>query len=68
MHIEEEQKLVDGTNKLLEIFEQKIKHKIAEVWGTDIAPNDDQNASSNGAFKQAQPVGVLCRDVSRPLQ
>lgn len=31
--IEEEQKRVQATNELIEIFEQKIKDKIAEVWG-----------------------------------
>ena len=31
--IEEEQKLVDANKKLIEIYEQKIKDKIAEVWG-----------------------------------
>jgi hypothetical protein len=41
---------------MVEIFKQKIKDKIAEVWGTDITPYDDHNASSNGTLKQAQPV------------
>ena len=31
--IEEEQKLVEANKKLIEIFEGKIKAKIAEVWG-----------------------------------
>ena len=31
--IEEEQKLVDANKKLIELFEGKIKEKIAEVWG-----------------------------------
>ncbi|MBU4300128.1 N-6 DNA methylase [archaeon] len=31
--IEEEQKLVDANKKLIELFEKKIKDKIAEVWG-----------------------------------
>lgn len=31
--IEEEQKLVDANKKLIEIFEQKIKDRIDEVWG-----------------------------------
>jgi type I restriction enzyme M protein len=31
--IEEEQKLVDSNKQLIEIFENKIKDKIAEVWG-----------------------------------
>ena len=33
IQLEQEQKLVDGTKKLLEIFEKKIQDKIAEVWG-----------------------------------
>jgi type I restriction enzyme M protein len=31
--IEEEQKLMDGNKKLIELYEQKIKKKISEVWG-----------------------------------
>lgn len=31
--IEEEQKMVDANKKLIEIFEQKIKDRIDEVWG-----------------------------------
>ncbi len=31
--IAEEQKLVDANKKLIELFEKKIKDKIAEVWG-----------------------------------
>ncbi len=31
--IEEEQKLIEANKKLIEIFEGKIKAKIAEVWG-----------------------------------
>ena len=31
--IEEEQKLVEASKKLIEIYENKIKTKIAEVWG-----------------------------------
>jgi len=31
--IEEEQKLVDANKKLIGLFEEKIKEKIAEVWG-----------------------------------
>jgi len=30
---EEEQKLIEANRKLIEIFEGKIKAKIAEVWG-----------------------------------
>jgi len=32
-NIEEEQKLVDANKKLIEIFENRIKEKISEVWG-----------------------------------
>jgi len=31
--IEEEQKLITAYKKLIELFEGKIKEKIAEVWG-----------------------------------
>jgi type I restriction enzyme M protein len=31
--IEEDQKLVEANKKLIEIFEGKIKEKIAGVWG-----------------------------------
>ena len=31
--IEEEQKFVDSNKQFIEIFEKKIKDKIAEVWG-----------------------------------
>ncbi|MBU4056182.1 MAG: hypothetical protein KKA41_17640 [Proteobacteria bacterium] len=31
--IEEEQKLVDANKKLIELFDGKIKEKIAGVWG-----------------------------------
>ncbi len=33
VRIEEEQKLVEANNKLIRLFERKIKAKIAEVWG-----------------------------------
>jgi len=33
--IEKEQTLVNGNKKLIEIFEQKIKDRIAKVWGPD---------------------------------
>jgi len=33
VRIEEEQKLIDANKKLIELFEGKIKEKIAEVWG-----------------------------------
>ena len=33
--IQEEQKLVDANKRLIEIFEQKIKDKIVDVWGVE---------------------------------
>lgn len=33
VNIEEEQRVIEGTKMLINIFEQKIKDKIAEVWG-----------------------------------
>jgi len=33
--IEEEQKLVNASKKLIKIFEEKIKEKISEVWGEE---------------------------------
>ena len=33
--IEAEQEMVNANKKLIEIFEQKIKDKIGEVWGSD---------------------------------
>jgi type I restriction enzyme M protein len=31
--IEEEQRSIDANKKLIQIYEQKIKEKIDEVWG-----------------------------------
>ena len=31
--IEEEQRLVDGTRRLIEIYEGKIRERMDEVWG-----------------------------------
>lgn len=58
--IEEEQKLVEGNNKLIEIFEQKIKDKIAEVWGeVEISEAEVKMPPQNGTFKQEQRVQQL---------
>ncbi len=38
--IEEEQKLVEASKKLIDIFEWKIKEKIGEVWWEDLDDND----------------------------
>ena len=47
--LEAEQKLVDANKKLIEIYQQKIKSKIAEVWGewVWIRRNLQQNYKSN---------------------
>jgi type I restriction enzyme M protein len=34
--IEAEQEMVNANKKLIEIYEQKIKDKISEVWGDEI--------------------------------
>jgi len=52
----EERKLINTNDRLIEIFEQKIKDKIAEVWGDELHKEQGQNASSNGTTKQPQPV------------
>ena len=36
--IEKEQALVNANKELIQIFEQKIKDRIAKVWGTTVAP------------------------------
>ncbi len=54
--IEQEQKRVQATKELVEIFEQKINDKIAEVWGEELHEEQGQNASSNGTHKKVQPV------------
>jgi type I restriction enzyme M protein len=62
--IEKEQALVNGNKQLIEIFEQKIKDRIAKVWGEDkrdvkeyqreevelgmVAENQDLNFYKNG--------------------
>ena len=33
--IEDEQEMVNANKKLIEIYEQKIKDKIGEVWGEE---------------------------------
>ena len=38
--IEKEQELVNANKQLIEIFEQKIKDRIAKVWGVDKKKED----------------------------
>ncbi len=54
--IEKEQKRVQATKELVEIFEQKIKDKIAEVWGEELNKELGQFASLNGTQKQVRQV------------
>lgn len=65
LQIEEEQKLVNANKKLIEIFEQKIKHKISEVWGElEGSEAEVKMPAQSGAFKQAQKVQQS--DVEQP--
>ncbi|HEY0667968.1 MAG TPA: restriction endonuclease subunit S, partial [Sphingobacteriaceae bacterium] len=41
--IEKEQKLVNANKQLIEIFEQKIKDRIAKIWG--VAKTEEENLS-----------------------
>src|SRR6266567_717750 len=51
--IEEEQKLVDANKRLIEIFEQKIKDNIAEVWGDmGVSEVEVKMPPQSGTFKQ----------------
>ncbi len=52
--LEEEQRLINTNDRLIEIFEQKIKDKIAEVWGEELHKEQGQNASSNGTNKHSE--------------
>lgn len=55
--IKEEQKRVQATKELVEIFEQKIKDKIAEVWGElEVSEAEVTMPSQSGTFKQPQRV------------
>ena len=53
--IEEEQKLVDGNRRLIEVFEQKIRDKIAEVWGeVEVSEAKGIMSSHNDTFESVQ--------------
>ncbi len=47
--IEKEQALVNANKELIEIFEQKIKDRIAKVWGTSSSLSTDSSASSSSS-------------------
>lgn len=40
--IEKEQALVNANKQLIEIFEQKIKERIAKVWGEEVKPKEEE--------------------------
>ncbi len=44
--IEKEQELVNANKQLIEIFEQKIKNRIAKVWGEETHGRASQNAAN----------------------
>lgn len=46
IQVEQEQKLVNANKKLIEIFEQKIKDKVSEVWGEDTASSTDNDIAT----------------------
>src|SRR5690606_31948017 len=62
--IEKEQALVDANKLLIEIFEQKIKDRIAKVWGTStssaqVAKTEEEDLNSSDERSQsmaAEPV------------
>lgn len=41
VQIEREQELINANKQLIEIFEQKIKDRIAKVWGDEVKPVDE---------------------------
>lgn len=56
--IEKEQELVNANKQLIEIFEQKIKDRIAKVWGTGETQNVTSQPTSNeeSISMAAEPV------------
>jgi type I restriction enzyme M protein len=58
LQIEEEQKLVEANNKLIHIFEQKIKDKISEVWGDGDASIEDSHEVENNYIASPEDVKV----------
>ncbi|MCB0506004.1 MAG: restriction endonuclease subunit S [Cyclobacteriaceae bacterium] len=51
--IEKEQELVSANKQLIEIFEQKIKDRIAKVWGADIPKPVRNDGEENGNLSMA---------------
>jgi restriction endonuclease S subunit len=60
--IEKEQALVNANKQLIEIFEQKIKDRIAKVWGeekTEKVEELSMAAESNETYMRAKPINNL---------
>ena len=53
--LQEEQRLVEANKRLIEIFEQKIKDKINEVWGIGKKESGEESAKT-GKPKKKKPV------------
>lgn len=55
VQIEKEQALVNANRQLIEIFEQKIKHRIAKVWGMEKTEEETVNiaAEPEGRYVKA---------------
>lgn len=59
--IEKEQELVNANKQLIEIFEQKIKDRIAKVWGSSASAAQEDKTEK---MKQSVPL----RSRKRPMQ
>ncbi len=61
--IEKEQALVDANKQLIEIFEQKIKDRIARVWGADQSKAANLKSSAEISLSSAaEPEGAYLRE------
>lgn len=54
--IEKEQALVNANKQLIEIFEQKIKNRIAKVWGTSTSSLQAEKTEEKSLNIAAEPV------------
>lgn len=54
--IEKEQALVNANKQLIEIFEQKIKDRIAKVWGTSTSSAQVEKTEDENLSRAAEPV------------
>lgn len=61
--IEKEQALVDANKQLIEIFEQKIKDRIARVWGADQSKAATLKSPAEISLSSAaEPEGAYLRE------